>query len=49
MDQNHKNCSNESKLFILCMKYPIPAKNKCKYLFDIWYKCISNEYEINIK
>lgn len=41
------NCSDKAKLFILCMNTPISiispkplSQNKCKYLFDEWYKCI---------
>ena len=51
------NCLYKAKLFILCMKSPtlIPSQNKCKYLFDQWYKCIildtkyTNEINKNIQ
>jgi hypothetical protein len=33
-------CSNESKLFLLCMKKP-KVENKCKNLFDEWFKCMN--------
>ena len=35
-------CSKESLLFILCMKKPA-QENKCKNLFDSWYKCINRD------
>lgn len=35
-------CSKESLLFILCMKKPV-QDNKCKNLFDSWYKCINRD------
>lgn len=43
------NCSDKANLFILCMNTPNSSinlnpkslsQNKCKYLFDKWYKCI---------
>lgn len=34
-------CSNESKLFLICMKKP-KVENKCKNLFDEWFKCMNN-------
>jgi hypothetical protein len=51
------NCSDKSKLFILCMNTPNQnislnplSQNKCKYLFDEWYKCIVlDDLKINIK
>jgi hypothetical protein len=46
------NCSDKADLFILCMKNPIiinPPQNKCKYLFDKWYKCIILDAKYNIK
>ena len=35
-------CSKESLSFILCMKKPV-QENKCKNLFDSWYKCINRD------
>jgi hypothetical protein len=60
------NCLDKARLFVLCMKTipqtPIsPNDNKCKKIFDNWYKCIlvdnshihannhSNHLEKNIK
>ena len=39
------NCSLEEKSFILCMKkrQHIPTNDKCKNLFDSWYKCINRD------
>ena len=43
-------CSSESNLFILCMKKPIELENlkdnKCKHLFDKWFKCINLKIKI---
>lgn len=38
-------CSLEEKSFILCMKkrQHIPTNDKCKNLFDSWYKCINRD------
>lgn len=55
--ENDKKCLNKAKLFVLCMKSPNlnPIENKCKHLFDKWYKCILldanyiNEINQNIK
>ncbi len=43
--ENDKNCLDKAKVFVLCMKSPtpIPSQNKCKSLFDTWYKCILND------
>ena len=58
MDSNDfykKNkCIDKANLFILCVKTNTSRENnKCKNLFDMWYKCISTETiyinEINIK
>ena len=51
--ENDKNCLNKAKLFISCIKKPnsnpnFPTENKCKYLFDKWYKCMLNDI-VNIK
>jgi hypothetical protein len=40
IDLEWNKCSNESKLFLLCMKKP-KVENKCKNLFDEWFKCIN--------
>ena len=40
MDAEWYKCSNESKLFLLCMKRP-KVENKCKNLFDEWFKCMN--------
>ena len=42
MDHDYKTnkCLDKGKLFVLCMKNPNPIDNKCKNLFDKWYKCI---------
>ena len=40
MDSEWYKCSNESKLFLLCMKKP-KVENKCKNLFDEWFKCMN--------
>ena len=40
MDAEWYKCSNESKLFLLCMKKP-KVENKCKNLFDEWFKCMN--------
>ena len=46
-------CLDKAKLFVLCMQKPNPIENKCKHLFDKWYKCILldvnyiNEININ--
>ena len=40
------NCSNEANLFILCIKQRnVHHNEKCKNLFDTWFKCI-NQYQI---
>lgn len=38
-------CSLEENSFILCMKkgQHIPTNDKCKNLFDSWYKCINRD------
>ena len=46
MDLEWYTCSNESKLFLLCMKKP-KVENKCKNLFDEWFKCINTNPIIN--
>ena len=46
MDLEWYNCSNESKLFLMCMKKP-KVENKCKNLFDEWFKCINTNPNIN--
>ena len=35
-------CLNQARLFVLCTKQTPqkPVENKCKNLFDNWYKCI---------
>jgi hypothetical protein len=40
--ENHttNKCLDKARLFVLCMKNPNPIDNKCKNLFDKWYKCI---------
>jgi hypothetical protein len=57
------NCLDKARLFVLCMKTipqtpNAPNDNKCKKIFDNWYKCIlvdnrhnyhSNHLEKNIK
>lgn len=56
------NCLDKARLFVLCMKTipQTPNDNKCKKIFDNWYKCIlidnshiihnhSNHLEKNIK
>jgi hypothetical protein len=40
MDLEWYKCSEESKLFLLCMKKP-KVENKCKNLFDEWFKCMN--------
>lgn len=51
--ENDKICLDKATLFVLCMKTPtlIPSQNKCKNLFDTWYKCIllDNINQIKIK
>lgn len=39
------NCLDKARFFALCMKQTpnspnSPLENKCKHLFDEWYKCI---------
>jgi hypothetical protein len=39
------NCLDKARLFVLCMKTipqtpNAPNDNKCKKIFDNWYKCI---------
>jgi hypothetical protein len=39
------NCLDKARLFVLCMKTipqtpNAPNDNKCKQIFDNWYKCI---------
>jgi hypothetical protein len=48
-NENLYNCSLEGDSFILCMKKKplIPTNDKCKTLFDIWYKCNNQEQFIN--
>ena len=59
------NCLDKARLFVLCMKTipqtpNAPNDNKCKKIFDNWYKCIlvdnshithnhTNHLEKNIK
>lgn len=45
IDYQIDNCLSEGNLFILCMKkrQPIPTNDKCKNLFDSWYKCINRD------
>ena len=40
VDLEWYKCSNESKLFLLCMKKP-KVENKCKHLIDEWFKCMN--------
>ena len=46
-------CLDKARLFVLCMKTipQTPNDNKCKKLFDNWYKCIlvDNHCKKNIK
>ena len=50
-DYKTNKCLDEARLFVLCMKNPNPKDNKCKHLFDKWYKCIllDNINQIKIK
>ena len=41
-------CSNEARVFLLCMKKPV-QDNKCKDLFDSWYKCINRDQFTKLK
>ena len=49
-DIQWNNCSNDAKSFILCMNTPkipkIVSNDKCKNLFDTWFKCISSDLKI---
>jgi hypothetical protein len=44
-------CLDKEQMFVLCMKIPNPIDNKCKNLFDKWYKCLmlDNTNQIKIK
>jgi hypothetical protein len=37
----YDKCKYYEDLFIICMKQPIqyPQKDRCKKLFEIWFKC----------
>jgi hypothetical protein len=36
-------CLDKANLFVLCVKTNVSRENKCKNLFDKWYKCILTE------
>ena len=45
-DKYYVACKEIQDLHLMCMKLP-PSHNKCKLVFDMWFKC-SNIININI-
>ena len=45
-DLYYYKCKELKDLHLMCMKLPV-RPNKCKFIFDMWFKCVNSVNSVN--